>query len=62
MTRPPRWSVLLILSGVIMSLIIGSIPAFRAFGFGFFVTQTWNPVTEKFGALRGDLRHDRHLR
>ena len=42
--------VLLILGGVIVSLIQGSIPAFRAFGFRFFTTEVWNPVTEKFGA------------
>lgn len=44
-------AVLLILGGVIGSLIVGSIPAFKAFGFGFLATETWNPVTEKFGAL-----------
>ena len=42
--------VLLILGGVIVSLIAGSIPAFKEYGLGFFVTQSWNPVTEKFGA------------
>ncbi|MET0313134.1 MAG: phosphate ABC transporter permease subunit PstC, partial [Hansschlegelia sp.] len=30
---------------------IGSSLAFETFGFGFFVTESWNPVTEKFGAL-----------
>jgi phosphate transport system permease protein len=43
--------VLILLSGVILSLFIGSLPAFRAFGFGFLTTQSWNPVTEKFGAV-----------
>jgi phosphate transport system permease protein len=43
--------VLLILSGVIVSLVIGALPALRTFGFGFLVTDAWNPVTEKFGAL-----------
>ena len=43
--------VLLILGGVIVALIIGAWPAFRAFGPAFVVTQIWNPVTEKFGAL-----------
>ena len=43
-------AVLVILGGVIVSLVVGSAPAFRAFGFGFFTTQVWNPVTEKFGA------------
>jgi phosphate transport system permease protein len=41
--------VLLILAGVIASLIKGSMPAFQAFGLGFFTNQIWNPVTEKFG-------------
>ena len=43
--------VLLILGGVIVSLIDGSLPAFQKFGLGFFVNQVWNPVTKKFGAL-----------
>ncbi len=43
--------VLVLLGGVIVSLIHGSGPSIRAFGFGFLTTQTWNPVTEKFGAL-----------
>ncbi|MDX6805319.1 phosphate ABC transporter permease subunit PstC [Terrihabitans rhizophilus] len=43
--------VLLILGGVIFSLIRGSIPIFREFGLAFFVTQSWNPVTEQFGGL-----------
>ena len=42
--------VLLILGGAIVSLIKGSMPAFQAFGLGFFTTVVWNPVTEKFGA------------
>jgi phosphate transport system permease protein len=42
--------VLLILGGTIVSLIQGSLPAFRAFGFGFFVTEVWNPSDDKFGA------------
>ena len=43
--------VLVILGSVIVSLIIGSLPAMRAFGFGFIASQTWNPVTDKFGAM-----------
>jgi phosphate transport system permease protein len=50
-TRSAAITVLLLLGGVIISLIHGSIPALRQFGFGFLTTQTWNPVTEKFGAL-----------
>src|SRR5689334_9531586 len=43
--------VLAILGGVGVALIDGAAPALRAFGFDFFTTQRWNPVTEKFGAL-----------
>jgi phosphate transport system permease protein len=51
LTLSAALAVLLILGGVIGSLIIGSLPAIKTFGFGFLTTQTWNPVTEKFGAL-----------
>jgi phosphate transport system permease protein len=51
LTRAAAIFVLLLLSGVIVSLIQGSIPAIRTFGFGFLTNQSWNPVTEKFGAL-----------
>jgi phosphate transport system permease protein len=43
--------VLAILGGVILSLIIGAMPALQTFGFGFVANEVWNPVTEKFGAL-----------
>ena len=43
--------VLLLLSGVIVSLVQGSYLALSTFGFTFLVTDVWNPVTEKFGAL-----------
>jgi phosphate transport system permease protein len=43
--------VLLILSGVILALVSGSLPALRAFGFRFLTGTAWNPVTENFGAL-----------
>jgi phosphate transport system permease protein len=50
-TRVAAITVLVLLSGVILALIHGSIPAIKAFGFGFLGSQSWNPVTEKFGAL-----------
>jgi phosphate transport system permease protein len=43
--------VLLLLVGVIASLAYGAWPALKTFGLGFLVTQVWNPVTQKFGAL-----------
>jgi phosphate transport system permease protein len=51
LTQAAAIVVLLILGGVILSLISGSLPAFQKFGFGFFTNQVWNPVTKKFGAL-----------
>ena len=50
-TRGAALIVLLILGGVIVSLVHGSLPAMKAFGFGFLFSQAWNPVTENFGAL-----------
>jgi phosphate transport system permease protein len=51
LTRAAAVGVLLLLSGVIISLFLGSLPAIRTFGFGFLVSESWNPVTNKFGAL-----------
>ena len=51
MTLTAAVLVLLLLSGVIWTLVEGSIPAIQAFGFGFLSSDSWNPVTEKFGAL-----------
>jgi phosphate transport system permease protein len=51
LTRGAAVGVLILLGGVILSLIQGSMPALRAFGFNFLIEDRWNPVTEKFGAL-----------
>src|SRR5262245_58876971 len=51
LTRASALAVLAILGGVMLSLLIGSLPALREFGFSFLTEQRWNPVTEKFGAL-----------
>jgi phosphate transport system permease protein len=51
LTRTAAITVLLLLSGVIVALISGSLPAFRAYGLDFLTTEVWNPVTEKFGAF-----------
>jgi phosphate transport system permease protein len=42
--------VLLVLGGVFVSLVHGSLPALQTFGFGFLTSQTWNPATDVFGA------------
>jgi phosphate transport system permease protein len=51
LTRAAAVLVLLLLGGILVSLVQGALPAFRAFGFDFLVTSSWNPVTEVFGAL-----------
>jgi phosphate transport system permease protein len=51
LTRAAAILVLVILSGIILGLIRGSMPALQAFGLDFLISQRWNPVTEKFGAL-----------
>ncbi len=51
LTRGAAIAVLLILGGIIVSLVWGSLEAIGKFGFGFLVTESWNPVTEQFGAL-----------
>ncbi len=43
--------VLAIFAGVIASLVIGAMPSFKAFGFGFIVDEAWRPTREHFGAL-----------
>src|SRR3569623_346006 len=43
--------VVAMLLGVMVSLLVGSWPSLAKFGLGFIWTQTWNPVTEIFGAL-----------
>jgi phosphate transport system permease protein len=51
LTRLAAIFVLVLLGGVILSLIAGSLPALREFGFNFLIEERWNPVTERFGAL-----------
>lgn len=43
--------VLLLLGGVVISLAIGSWPALAEFKWNFLITESWNPVKERFGAL-----------
>jgi len=51
LTHATALGVLGLLGCIIFALVIGSLPALRTFGFEFLVTQNWNPVTERFGAL-----------
>ena len=38
-------------SSIIVALGYAALPALQKFGFGFFVTNVWDPVTSEFGAL-----------
>jgi len=51
LTRLAAFAVLALLAAIIGSLIVGSLPAIHAFGFGFLTSSAWNPVTDEFGAL-----------
>lgn len=51
LTRAAAITVLVILSGIIISLVYGSLPALKQYGFTFLIDQSWNPVTERFGAI-----------
>jgi phosphate transport system permease protein len=42
---------LVMLVGILLSLIIGALPAMQKFGFGFLTSSTWDPVKEDFGGL-----------
>ena len=44
-------AVLLIFAGVILSLVIGSMPAIKAFGFSFLTSDAWDPASDVFGGL-----------
>jgi phosphate transport system permease protein len=51
LTRSAAMFVLVLLGAIIVSLVHGSWPALRTYGFSFLITESWNPVTEKFGAI-----------
>ncbi|MDP1855887.1 MAG: phosphate ABC transporter permease subunit PstC [Candidatus Nitrotoga sp.] len=50
-TRLSAFTVLVLLLAIMVSLIIGSLPSIKAFGFQFLTSAEWNPVTDEFGAL-----------
>src|SRR6187402_2126969 len=51
LTQSSAYFVLILLSAIFISLVIGGWLAFKTFGFSFLTTEVWNPVTEQFGAL-----------
>lgn len=51
LTRIAAFSVLALLAAIIASLVVGSMPAINAFGFGFITSPEWDPVNDQYGAL-----------
>ena len=51
LTRVSAFGVLVLLAAIIGSLVVGSMPTIRAFGFGFLTSSDWDPVNDQFGAL-----------
>ncbi len=49
-TKASAIGVLIVLGAIFASLVMGAAQAFQTFGLNFFVTESWNPVTENFGA------------
>ncbi len=50
MARASGVFVLLLLGSIILSLFLGGLPAFEAFGAGFLTSTSWDPVRQVFGA------------
>jgi phosphate transport system permease protein len=51
LTRLAAFGVLALLAAILGSLVLGSMPAIHAFGFGFLTSPDWDPVNDKFGAF-----------
>ena len=43
--------VFILLFGIIITLLVGSLPALKMFGASFFTSTSWNPVTIDFGGV-----------
>lgn len=51
LTKLSALLVLVLLGSIMLSLIYGAWPSIKEFGIGFYATQTWNPVTDEYGAM-----------
>jgi len=40
-----------VMAGIFLLLVLQSVPVFHKFGFSFITASSWNPVSNKFGAL-----------
>lgn len=43
--------IIILLSGIFLSLVFSSIPSIKEFGINFLFSKNWDPVNNKFGAL-----------
>jgi phosphate transport system permease protein len=43
--------ILLIVAGILVSLVFGSVPSLKAYGFAFLAGDVWDPNTAQYGAL-----------
>jgi len=43
--------IIILLSGIFLSLVFSSIPSIKEFGINFLFSKSWDPVNNKFGAL-----------
>jgi phosphate transport system permease protein len=43
--------IVILLSGIALTLFVASIPSIKTFGVGFFASNIWDAAAEKFGAL-----------
>ena len=50
MARSSGLFVLVLLGAIIVVLFLGGMKAFHAFGFGFLISDDWDPVQEIYGA------------
>ena len=51
LTRFFAFAVFSLLAAILVSLVVGSMPAIRKFGIGFLASAQWDPVRQEFGAL-----------
>jgi len=45
------WLTLALMAGIIISLVVGAMPAIREYGLGFFTSAEWDPVQNRYGGL-----------
>jgi len=45
------WLTLALMAGIIISLVVGAMPAIQAYGLGFFTSADWDPVQNRYGGL-----------